>query len=132
MKELVLLMIIILYFIFHVAEKALVRSGYWFGAIVNFLKHIELLIHAKTISFLVDINTVYGIIFYQFYLLSCLTIPLMLYLAAGSPQHLYKNMQKYVVIVLTKISRSNHSDKLLTNSICIILWSQMCLMFIKR
>ena len=53
-----------------------------------------------------------------------------LYLAAGSPQYLYQAIQKYVVIVLMKLYRSNSSDKFLTNRISIILWRKMCLVLI--
>ena len=54
-------------------------------------------------------------------------IMVMLYLAAGSPQHLYQGMQKYVVIGLMNIYWINPSDKIFPNIICIILW---CIMFI--
>ena len=40
-------------------------------------------------------------------------------------------MQKYVMIALMKIYRSNPSDKFVTKIICIILWRNMCLVFIK-
>ena len=68
--------------------------------------------YTKIISFLVGMTSFYGITFYQVYLVSWITIPfissfsggiiLMLYLAAGSPKHLYQGMQKYVVIGLLK------------------------------
>ena len=44
----------------------------------------------------------------------------MLYLAAGSHQHLYQYMQNYVVIGLIKIPWIDQGDKLILNSICII------------
>ena len=43
----------------------------------------------------------------------------MLYLAAGSPQYLYQDIQKYFVVGLISISRNNPSDKFVTNSIFI-------------
>ena len=81
-------------FRFHVADKSFVGCRDLFGIIVNLLPHLELLMYAKPISFLVGSNNVYGIIFYQVYLLPWITIPLVLYLAAVSPQHIYQDMQK--------------------------------------
>ena len=52
-------------------------------------------------------------------LLNC-GIMVMLYLGAGLPHHLYQGMQKYFVIGLMKLYRSNSSDKIITNSICIL------------
>ena len=60
---------------------------------------------------------VYGIIFDQVYLLPGLV---MSYLYAGSPQHLYQSMKKYVLLGLMKIYWSKPSDKIIPNSICII------------
>ena len=47
-------------------------------------------------------------------------ISLMLYLDSVFPQHIYQNMQKYDVVVLTNISLRNPSYRFLTNCICII------------
>ena len=132
MKELVLFLKMFFPFIFCVAEKALVGCRDWFGVIVNLLPHREMLMDAKPITLLVGSTNVYGIIFYQVYLPPCLTIPLILYFSAGSPQHLYQDMQKYVVIVLMKLLRISPSCKFFTNSICIIFWRNMCLVFIKK
>ena len=52
------------------------------------------------------------------------------YLTAGSRQHIYQDMKDYVVIGLMKLSWSNPSDKLINDSICIILWSNTCMVFI--
>ena len=41
-------------------------------------------------------------------------------------------MQKYDVIVLMKISQSKTIDKLIPNSILIILWSNMCMVYIRE
>ena len=41
-------------------------------------------------------------------------------------------MQKYTVIVLMNISRINMSDRIITNSICIIFWSNICMVSIKE
>ena len=78
-------------------------------------------------SFLVGSTNAYGIFLSSepptmaHFLFLCLFVCfLVLYLAAVSPQYLYQDMQKYVVIVLTKLSRRNQSDKFLTNCICII------------
>ena len=95
----------------------------------------------KPISLLVGSNNVYGIIFYQVYLLPWFTIPppffycgimVMLYLAAGSPQHLYQGMKNYVVIELMNIQRINLSDKIIPNSMCIIFWSIVDMVSIKK
>ena len=67
------------YFVCHVAEKALVGHRELFGDVLNLLRHIELLIYAKPVSFLVGSTNVYGVIFYQVYLLSWLTIPFFLF-----------------------------------------------------
>ena len=131
MKELSLLLMLFFYFRCHVAEKSIVDHIDWFGVILNLLTHLELLMYAKPISFMVGSTNVYGIIFYQVYLLPWITIPLMLYLTYWSPQHLYQDIQKYVVIVLMKLTWSNPSEKFLTDSICIIFWRNMCSMFIK-
>ena len=48
-------------------------------------------------------------------------------MAAVSPQHPYQDMQKYVVVVLMKISRIKPIDKLVANIIGIIFWSNMCM-----
>ena len=48
-----------------------------------------------------------------------------------STQNLYQDMQKYVVIVFMKLSQNNPSDKFFTKIIYIILWSNMCYVFIK-
>ena len=48
-----------------------------------------------------------------------------------STQNLYQDMQKYVVIVFMKLSQINPSDKFFTKIIYIILWSNMCYVFIK-
>ena len=85
MKELVLLMILMFSFIFHVAEKYLVGRRDWFGVIVNLLLHLELFIYAKPISFLVGSTNVYVIIFYQMYLLPYPIIPAFFYLVLWNP-----------------------------------------------
>ena len=56
----------------------------------------------------------------------------MLYLAAGSPQHLYKGMQEYAVIGLMKIYWSKPSEKIITNIICIIFWKIVYMVSIKE
>ena len=58
-------------------------------------------------------------------------ILLMLYMDAGSPQHLYQDMQKYVVIFLMNIFRSIPSDNFLTNRISIVFWRNVCYMFVE-
>ena len=52
-----------------VAEKALDGSIDWFAVILNLLPCLELLIYSNPISFLVGSTNVYGIFFYQVYLL---------------------------------------------------------------
>ena len=74
MKYLVLFLVILFSFGFHVAQEALVRLRDFFGVISNLLPHPELLMYAKPIHFLVGSTNVYGIIFDQVYLLTCLTI----------------------------------------------------------
>ena len=56
-----------------VAEKDLDGRIDWFGVIVNLLPCLELLICAKPISFLIGSTNVYGIVFYQVYLLLQIT-----------------------------------------------------------
>ena len=56
----------------------------------------------------------------------------MLYLDSGSPQNLYQSMQKYVVIGLVNIYCSNMSYKIISNSICIIFLSIMCMVSFKE
>ena len=83
----------------------------------------------KPISFLFGSTNVYGIIFYQVYLLPLLTIPphffcrimVMSYLTYGSPKNLYQSMHKYVVIGLVKIYWSKPSENIVPNIICTIL-----------
>ena len=67
-----MLLIILFYFRCHVAEEYLVERRDWFGVNVNLLPHFDLSMYAKPISFLVVITNVYGIIFYQVYILPCL------------------------------------------------------------
>ena len=93
------------------------------------MSHLDLLTYSKPITFMVGITNMYGIIFYQVYLLPWLV---MLYLDSGSPQHLYQIMQEYVVIGLMKIYWSKSSEKIIPNSICIILWRIMCMVSIKE
>ena len=79
--------------------------------------------YAKNISFLVGNTNVYGIIFYQVYLLPWLTFPpflswyfgilVMLYFASGTLQHLYQGMKKYVVIGSMKIYCGKPSDNII-------------------
>ena len=57
---------------------------------------------------------------------------MLLYLDFGSRQNLYQDIHKYDVIVLMKISWSDPSDKIIPNSICIIFWSNMCMVSIKE
>ena len=52
-------------------------------------------------------------------------IMVMLYLAAVSPQHIYLDMQKYVMIGLMKLLWSNLSENIIQDIICIIIWSNM-------
>ena len=59
-------------------------------------------------------------------------IIVMLYLASGSPQQLYKGMQEYAVIGLMKISWSKPSEKIITNTICIIFWRIVYMVSIKE
>ena len=75
MKEMVLFLVFFFSFRWHVEEKGLVGYREWFEVIVNLFMHLELLMYAKSISFLAGSNNVYGIIFYQMYLLPWLTIP---------------------------------------------------------
>ena len=91
--------------------------------------------YAKLIPFLVVSNIFYEIIFLQLYLIPWITIPfiiyyysiwyygimLMLYLAAVSPQNLYRGMQKYAVIGSTNIYWSKLNENIITNGIFIIL-----------
>ena len=60
----------------HDAKKDLVVRRDIFGVILNLLPHIEFLMYVKTILLMFGSNNVYGIIFYQVYLLPWLTIPL--------------------------------------------------------
>ena len=55
-----------------------------------------------------------------------------LYLAAGSTQHLYQDMRKYVVVGLMKPSWINKDDKILQNSIFIVLLGHMYRMSIRK
>ena len=125
-------------FICHISEKSVVGCRDWFGVILNLFPHLELLMYAKHISLLVDSNTVYGIIFYQMYLLPCpppfffCGILVMLYLAAGPTQHLYQGIKKYVVIGLLNIYWSTPSDKITPNCVSIILWSIAFMLSIKE
>ena len=107
------------------------------------MQHLELLIYAKIISFLVGSNNVYGVISYQFHLLTWINthpppfffncgIMVMFYLAAGSPQHMYQGMQKYDVIGLMKIYWINPSDNIIPNGICIIFWRIVYMVSIKE
>ena len=75
MKEMVLFLVFFFSFRWHVEEKGLVGYRDWFEVIVNLFMHLELLMYAKSISFLAGSTNVYGIIFYQMYLLPWLTIP---------------------------------------------------------
>ena len=59
----------------HIEEKTFAACGDWFGAIVNLLLHLQLLMYDKTILFLIGSTNVYGIIFYQVYLPQWLNIP---------------------------------------------------------
>ena len=61
MKELLLFPMFLFHFRFYVAEKAPVGRRDIFGVIVNLLPHLELLINAKTISFMVASTNVYGV-----------------------------------------------------------------------
>ena len=54
----------------------------------------------------------------------------MLYLDSVSPQRIYQGIQKYIVIVLMKLSCSSPNDKLLTNIIFIVFWSKICMVSI--
>ena len=62
----------------------------------------------------------------------CCGIIAMLYLAVGSPQHLYRYMKIYLVIGFLNLSWSKRSDKIINDSICIILWSNMCMVSIRE
>ena len=59
-------------------------------------------------------------------------IMVVLYLDAESPQHLYQVMQNYVLIGLVKIYWSKPSEKIITNIICMILWSIIYMVSIKE
>ena len=59
-------------------------------------------------------------------------ILLMLYMDAGSPQHLYQVVQNYVMIGLMNISWSKPSYNIIPNNICIIFWKIMCMVSIKE
>ena len=74
-KEMVLLLMILFPFRFHVAEKSIVGHRDLFIVIVNLFPHPELLMYAKPISFPVGNTNMYGIIFYQIYLQPCLNNP---------------------------------------------------------
>ena len=88
-------------------------------------------------------TNVYGIIFYQVYLLTWINILLYfsyfyllwnsgdVYLAAGSSQHLYHGMHIYVVIVIMDIYWSKPSDKIINNNTCIIS-EESCIWFSSR
>ena len=93
----------------------------------------------KHISFIFGITTVYGIIFYQVYLLPWITIPplfcgimVVLCLADGSLQHIYQGMQRYGVIGLQNINWINMSDNIINNSICIIFLRIIYMVSIKK
>ena len=53
-------------------------------------------------------------------------------MASGSPQNIYQNMQKCILIVLMHISWSNMSENLIHDSICIIFLRNMCMVSIKE
>ena len=135
-------LMIIFSFRFHVAEKALVDRSDWFDVILNLLQHLELLIYAKIISFLVGSNNVYGVISYQFHLLTWINthpplffncgIMVMFYLAAGTPQHFYQDRQKYVLIGVMNFYWSKSSDQIIPNSICNIIWRIFYVVSIKE
>ena len=137
-----MLLIIFFSYGYHIAVNTLVGYIEQFGAIVNLLSHNEFLfMYAKLIPFLVGSTNVYGILFYQVYLLPQITIPfftwycgimVIFYLAVGSPQHLYQCMQNCVVIRLMKLRWINSSDKIIPNSICIIFWRIVCMVSIKE
>ena len=55
-----------------------------------------------------------------------------LYLAAGSPQNIFQDMRNYFVIVLMNIYRNNPIDKLLSNSICIMIRGNMCILYTRK
>ena len=87
--------------------------------------------YSKPVFLLVDSTTIYGGIYFQFYPLPYLTIPSFLLswfcviivnfqLDAGSPQHLYHDMQRCVVVILMKLSWDNTSIKLVHNIIFIV------------
>ena len=57
-----------------VAEKSIVGRIDWFGVIINLLPQIELLMYDKPISLLVGVTDMCGIVFYQVYLLPCITV----------------------------------------------------------
>ena len=56
----------------------------------------------------------------------------MLYLAAGSTQHLYQGIQNNVVIGLLNIYWNNKSHEIITNSICIVFLSIVYIVSIKE
>ena len=56
----------------------------------------------------------------------------MLYLAAGSLQHIYQDVQNYVVIGLMYISWSNPSDNNFHAIIFILFWRSVSMVFIRE
>ena len=56
----------------------------------------------------------------------------MLYLSSGSPQHLYQDMQMYVVIVLLDLYWSKKGENTIHISICIILLSITCRVYTRE
>ena len=98
--------------------------------------------YAKPISFMVGRTNMYAHIFYQVYLLlyittlsfkaQCCVIMVMLYLDYVSPQHLYQDMKKYVVIGLMNIYCIKLIENIINNSICIIFWRNICMVSIRE
>ena len=56
----------------------------------------------------------------------------MLWLDSVPTKHLYQDMQKYVVIFVTKIYQSKPIENIIPNSICIVFWRNMCMFSIRE
>ena len=73
-----------------------------------------------------------SLLFYFILKYWCCVILVMLYLDAGSTNHIYKDMQKYIVIVIINIYWDKTSEKVIHDSIFIIWWRNICMVYIRE
>ena len=84
------------------------------------------------VTYFIECNS-YQISLFLFLFLACYCgIIVILYLDAGSPQHLYQGIQKYVMTFLMNLPWSKPSYTLVPNIICIVLYRNMCMVSIKE